>query len=77
MTKPEIQLLEKAFDAEIQAAFTTHGIHLLQTKAKLAAKLAEEGYLRAATIVWRGVTIKGYELTHAGRAIYCAFAEKV
>jgi len=72
MTKPELRLLEKAFEAEVNGALSAHGIHLLQTKSKVAVKLAEEGYLHFTQTTFHGVTVSGYELTHLGRITYCA-----
>jgi hypothetical protein len=72
MKKTELAILEKAYAAEVDAAFSTHGIHLLQTKSKVAAMLAEEGYLHFTSMKFQGVTISGYELTHLGRITYCA-----
>lgn len=72
MTKPELAMLEKVFTAEVKAAFSATGIHLFQTRSKVAKKLAEEGYLRFTETKWGGMTITGYELTHAGRLAYCA-----
>ncbi len=75
MNKNEISLLEKAFDAEVSAALNNTGIHLMQTKSKLAEKLVEDGFLRKASIRMRGgafpCTVDGYELTEAGRMAYC------
>lgn len=72
MTKPELAMLEKVYGAEVNAAFSTTGIHLFQTKSKVARKLTDEGYLHFTHTVWQGVRIEGYELTHAGRLAYCA-----
>lgn len=74
MKKAELQILGKAFEAEVSAAFSAHGIHLFQTKSKIAQKLAEEGFLRFTNTKFSGVVISGYELTHAGRMTYCASA---
>lgn len=72
MKKTELAILEKSFNAEINAAFCAHGIHLFQTKSKVAQKLAEEGYLNFTSLDFQGCTISGYELTHAGRLTYCS-----
>lgn len=72
MKKTELQILEKAFEAEVSAALSGHGIHLFQTKSKVAKKLAEEGYLHFTEIDFQGMTISGYELTHLGRLTYCS-----
>lgn len=74
MNKRELSILEKAFSAENNAG-SRNGMHLIQTRAKLAEKLVDDGYLAHRTVVLGvlyPVTIKGYELTHAGRLTYCA-----
>lgn len=69
MTKSEMSLLEKAFVAEIEG-------RLFQTKAKLAASLADRGYLEPAVQRFPSalgdVVCKGWQLTHFGRLTYCA-----
>lgn len=74
MTKPELALLEGAFEAEIAGALR-HGLRLFQTKKTvLAKKLVEKGYLVESEAVLGGrfpVRIKGYELTELGRLEYC------
>lgn len=68
MTKKEMDLLEKVFEAEING-------RMYQGKCKTAAKLAEEGFLQeyeSCEQTSLGVlTCKGYELTHTGRITYC------
>jgi hypothetical protein len=74
MNKRELALLEKAFAGEIDAALSRHGIDLIQTKSKLAAKLVEDGLLARGEMTlsgWPPLTIKGYRLTEAGRMAYC------
>ena len=74
MNKREIAILEKAYDAEVASALSKSGMHLMQTKSKLADKLVEGGFLRKASIRMRGpwpCTVEGYELTDAGRMAYC------
>lgn len=74
MNKQELALLEKAFCAEINAAMN-QGIHLLQTKARLAEKMVNEGYLEKVALKRNAcgltMTVTGYELTHRGRIAYC------
>lgn len=72
MKKQELAILERAFEAEVNGALCAHGIHLLQTKSKVAKRLMEEGYLNFTSLKFQGMTISGYELTHAGRLTYCA-----
>lgn len=71
MNKRELQLLEKAFTAEINGALDKVP-HIMQTRSKLADKLCDEDLLRKVKLTLRNnVTIEGYELTHAGRWTYC------
>lgn len=74
MDKRSLNLLEKAFSAEI-AEGADGGVGLMQTKSKLAEKLVEEGYLVKGEETLGGrfpVKIKGYRLTHLGRITYCS-----
>ena len=71
MTKQELNLLERAFAAEIGAAIEGTP-RLVATKSKVAAALVSDGLLAKCVEVWRGVKFEGYELTHAGRFAYCA-----
>ena len=76
MTKAELMILKKAFAQEIDGALSHHsGIY--QTRSKIAARLADEGYLerieeKIAVPPLGHVTCRGYRLTHAGRLAYCA-----
>lgn len=74
MNKRELDLLERAFSAEIEAAMTGRP-HVIQPRGKLPTKLADEGYLEAAEVVWSGVRIKGFQLTSLGRMTYCMTCE--
>lgn len=77
MNKRELAILEKAYEAEVRAALEG-GTHIIQTKCKEAKALEEKGLLARTTEklhIRHPVTIEGYELTHAGRAIYCATCE--
>jgi hypothetical protein len=73
MNKRELQLLERAFIAEIEEG--AHGtIGLMQSRSKAAEKLAEDGYLVKDMQTVGGrfpVTVSGYRLTHLGRLTYC------
>jgi len=71
MNKKERDLLEKAYEAEIHSAMNKNIPHLMQTKSKTAKKLVDDLLLAEKTIVFNGVTVKGYELTDAGRLVYC------
>lgn len=71
MNKRELAILEKVFEAEIDTGRLTH---LFQTKSKIAEKLVDDGMLNKRSHVIGGrfpVTIEGYELTNAGRFMYC------
>ena len=77
MNKAELTLLEKLFEREVEAALNKWPSHLLQTRSKVAAKLAEDGYLQTRRIQLPGdrlgpIVVEGYELTHFGRLTYCA-----
>lgn len=69
MNKKQIAILEKAWMAEID-----NDIPIIQTKSKIAAQLAEEGYLEWKEFTLGGafpVVIRGYQITHAGILAYC------
>lgn len=74
MNKPELQLLGKVWEAEVNAALSSNGIHVFQTKSKVAEKLAQEGLIELATVNFKGVKILGYQLTHLGRFTYCSLS---
>lgn len=72
MNKRDLALLERAFGYEISAALQGFP-RLMQTKATARADaLVADGLLSKCVEFWRGVRLEGYELTHAGRALYCA-----
>lgn len=72
MNKKDLALLERAFAAEISAALEGSP-RLMQTKATARADaLVADGLLAKCVETWRGIRIKGYELTHLGRFTYCA-----
>ncbi len=78
MTKADRAILERAFEAEINAALGALPVPLIQTRSKRAAKLADEGLLSVARVTLPGrfpVTITGYALTQAGRLAYCMSCE--
>lgn len=73
INKRTLDLLEKVFAAEINAAAGS-GIGLYQTKIKLAQELESAGYLIKDTIKLGGrfpVIVEGYRLTTRGNAAYC------
>lgn len=71
--KKSLDLLEKAFAAEVEGA-VSGGVGMLQTKSLTAKRLAESGYLDEKVVTLSGnppVTVRGFALTHLGRAEYC------
>lgn len=76
MNKKDLALLERAFEAEINAAIEGSP-RPMQTRATArASALVADGLLAKCVEVWRGIKIEGYELTHAGRFAYCLTCEK-
>ena len=75
MNSRELKLLEKAFEAEVDAAFTGSEFHFMQTKSKLAERLVTDGLLQKVERKSRFgpmvSTFSGYELTELGRLTYC------
>lgn len=69
-TKAELAALEKVFDAEINGRLP------FQSKARIYQTLCNEGLLAPMRrLIGTGpfaVMVAGYELTHAGRFLYCA-----
>ncbi|KMK17769.1 hypothetical protein ABW09_12030 [Pluralibacter gergoviae] len=73
MNKKQLVILERAWESEINCALNDSA-PLIQTKSKIAAKLAEDGYLEWREIPLGGsipIVIKGYQITHAGILEYC------
>ena len=78
MNKKEMQLLEKAFDAEVHSALCGGLSHLIQSRTKLAAKMVADGLLAEKSIYLGGrfpVEVKGLELTELGRMTYCMICD--
>ena len=76
MNKAAMAMLERVFKREVEAAISHWPSHLFQTDSKLAAKMAEDGYLRHRTLELPGdrfgrIAVSGYELTDLGRMHYC------
>ena len=77
MNKKDLELLARAFSAEIGAALDG-APRLMQTRATARADaLVADGLLDKCVESWRGIIFKGYELTHAGRFAYCAGSASV
>lgn len=72
MNKKDLELLGNAFMSEIDGAIK--GLpRLYQTRAKKRADaLVDKGLLEQCVEYYKGVKLKGYELTHAGRFVYCS-----
>lgn len=73
MNKESLDLLERAFAAEIDGAMNKH-LGLLQTRSKAAKKLEEDGMLVAVRETLYStipVVVSGYRLTERGRMEYC------
>ena len=73
MDTKDIEMLEKAFAAEIDSALSKSGLYMMQTKsANRADALLADGLLRKVKVVLAGrYTVEGYALTEAGRLAYC------
>jgi hypothetical protein len=72
-TKAELNALEKVFAAEIDGRLP------FQSKAKIFKRLQEDGLLEPMERAFCGrfaVTVTGYQLTHAGRFLYCSSCEE-
>lgn len=68
-SKTTLNALEKVFAAEINN-------HLpFQSKAKIYQRLSDEGLVEPMERQFRDhfgeITVKGYQLTHLGRLLYC------
>ena len=77
MDKRNLALIEKAFEAEIDAALRKSGLYMMQTRAvKRADALVADGLLRKVKEMIAGrLTVEGYTLTEAGRLAYCLTRE--
>jgi hypothetical protein len=67
-SKKVLHALEKVFIAEIEGRLP------FQSRAKVYNSLCDEGLLTPMTMTLGGrfpASISGYQLTHAGRIIYC------
>jgi hypothetical protein len=73
MNTKDLDLLEKAFAAEIDAAVNKSPLYMMQTKAtKRADALVADGMLRKVSETLAGrYTVAGYALTELGRLTYC------
>lgn len=75
MDSKDLDLLEKAFSAEIDAAMNKSQLYMMQTKAtKRADALVADGMLRKVSERLDGpwpCIVEGYALTELGRLAYC------
>jgi hypothetical protein len=72
-TKAELEALEKVFAAEIEGRLP------FQSKAKIFKLLQKDGLLSPMERTFGGrfpITVAGYQLTHAGRFIYCSSCQE-
>lgn len=73
----ELRALEKVFSHEVERAVgpRPHGLPF-QSRAAIYKRLAAQGLVEAVTVNFGSgpfaVSVSGYELTHAGRLLYCA-----
>ena len=77
MTKAELQMLEKLFAAEVDAALSGNALlGVVQSKSRLMLKLEADGYVKRVRLELKpdrlgAVVIDGWQLTVAGNAAYC------
>jgi hypothetical protein len=77
MKKAHLAALEKLFTFEVSRALNPRAIGLpMQSTAKVFTELEREGMVEPAAMTvpsrFGPITVRGWELTHAGRAAYCA-----
>lgn len=68
MTKADLRILERLFDAEIV------GLLPAQLRSKRLAQLRTDGYVEEMTVTFPGrfpIMVTGWCLTHLGRYVYC------
>lgn len=80
MNKKELNALGLVYSNEVERAVCEpkHGFPF-QSKAKIFKQLVAEGFLEERTVMHGAspfsVSFSGYELTHAGRLMYCMSCE--
>lgn len=80
MKKCYLKLLERIFDAEINAAIKGTPFNFIQTKSKLIFELRDMGMVEEAVVVLKGFPpceLKGWALTDLGRYEYCKSTKKI
>ena len=70
-TKATLNALEKVFAAEIENRLP------FQSKARIFQRLVDDGLVEPMERTFGGdrfgaIVVKGYQLTHAGRLLYCS-----
>lgn len=68
ITRRALSALEKVFAAEVEDRLP------FQSRAKVYSELCADGLVKSMQRIYGGrfpVTVSGYQLTHAGRIIYC------
>lgn len=71
MNKKQLDILARAWEADIAHALKESPYPIFQSKSKLAQQLADEGYLEHVEFTDRGISFKGYLITHFGIMAYC------
>lgn len=73
MSKAELDILEKAFAADVEHAISS-GLGLIQTKSRVAKRLCDDGLLAESQVTLPGripVVVKRYSITLLGHFAYC------
>lgn len=71
MNKKQLEILERAWEADIAHALKETPYPIFQSKSKAVQQLADDGYLEYVEFNDRGITFKGYHITHYGIMAYC------
>lgn len=71
MNKKQLDILARAWETEIAHALKETPYPIVQSKSKVVQQLADEGYLEYVEFTDRGITFKGYHITHLGIMTYC------
>ena len=71
MNKKQLEILGRAWEADIAHALKEIPYPIFQSKSKVVQQLADDGYLEYVEFTDRGVTFKGYHITHLGIMTYC------
>ncbi|MCE1279288.1 hypothetical protein LWU92_21700 [Enterobacter hormaechei] len=71
MNKKQLAILERAWEADIAHSLKETRYPIFQSKSKVVQQLADDGYLEYVEFNDRGITFKGYRITHLGIMAYC------